>query len=90
MFLTLRSLAHPQRSTALVLALSLIVVGIRSYNDEVLSSSLLLFLGILIIPAALQWPHVPYEVDLEPKALPKGMCQAPEPFIMASDRAHGV
>ena len=77
-----KSLAHPQRSPALVLALSLIAVGIRTWDDESVSC-VLVFLGLLILLAAIQW-RLPSEV-LDYGLTEKGMCQAPEPFIMDSE-----
>eukprot|EP00913_Durusdinium_trenchii_P013938 g13087.t1 len=47
-----KSLANPQRSTALVIALSFMAVGVQAWEEEVLLSRMLLFLGVLLIPAA--------------------------------------
>ncbi|CAJ1401874.1 unnamed protein product [Effrenium voratum] len=60
-----RSLAHPQRSTALVLGLSLIAVGVQTWEEEIVLSRALVLIGLLIAPAAVRQLPPPAEV-LEP------------------------
>ncbi|CAK9003809.1 unnamed protein product [Durusdinium trenchii] len=57
-----KSLANPQRSTALVIALSFMAVGVQAWEEEVLLSRMLLFLGVLLIPAAVGQPSAAAEV----------------------------
>ncbi|CAJ1332702.1 unnamed protein product [Effrenium voratum] len=86
-----RSLAHPQRSTALVLGLSLIAVGVQTWEEEIVLSRALVLIGLLIAPAAVRQLPPPAEV-LEPilpsdtRALvaevPKAMHMEPLPFLV--------
>ncbi|CAE7448004.1 unnamed protein product [Symbiodinium natans] len=48
-----RTLAHPQRSAVLVLALSFVAVGIQTWDEDVVLSRLLVLVGLFAAPAAM-------------------------------------
>ncbi|CAE7389591.1 unnamed protein product [Symbiodinium sp. CCMP2456] len=82
-----RTLAHPQRSAVLVLALSLVAVGIQTWDEDVVLSRLLILIGLFIAPAAMGRLPPPSEVffreDAEGERLvAPASVQAPEAMTM--------
>ncbi|CAE6951510.1 hypothetical protein AK812_SmicGene10303 [Symbiodinium microadriaticum] len=82
-----RTLAHPQRSAVLVLALSLVAVGIQTWDEDVVLSRLLVLIGLFIAPAAVGRLPPPSEVfsreDMEGERLvAPASVQAPEAMTM--------
>mmetsp|Transcript_56982 Transcript_56982/g.133296 ORF Transcript_56982/g.133296 Transcript_56982/m.133296 type:complete len:128 (+) Transcript_56982:73-456(+) len=88
-----RTLAHPQRSTVLVIALSLIAVGVQTWQEDVILSRVLVLIGIFIAPAAVAHMPAPAEVlyphdpDMDKPSRPEAepLEEAPQALAMDPD-----